>query len=613
MARSSLARRKTDTLFRDSVRACKKALRSVMVFSLFVNLLMLTGPFFMLQVYDRVLASRSLPTLVALCILVVALYFFMALLDVLRSRIVARAGLRLDDQLAPRVIDAMMFHAANKTPNVGSVPARDLDTVRSFVSGPGLIALFDAPWVPVYLLVVFLFHPVLGYLALAGAVLLFVLMLANEWLTRKPMAALGQQSQVSHQATEELYQNAELIRALGMGARMRARWMGEHDRTLVNGLSVSDRNGLISGVTKASRLILQSAILAVGAYLVIQQEILPGVMIAASIIFARALAPVEQTIAHWRNVLAARKAWETLRTLLTQTPADAEPLALPEPKGFIAVENVSLIAKGRDDPLLQGLNFELTPGEVLAVLGPTGAGKSTLAKVLIGTLVPQKGRVTIDGAALDQWDRDRLGAHVGYLTQDSEMFTGTVAENISRFDPDAKMEDVIAAAQMAELHSFILDLPNGYNTEIGPTGHPFSGGERQRIGLARAVFGSPAIAILDEPNANLDAQGEAAVIKCIKRLKANGTAVIVIAHRPSVIQAVDKVLYLRGGRQIGVGPRDEMLKKILVNPGNRPTPIRPESDGAALGVASREVGGGEIPLQTDTPGHLTPKTPKATS
>ncbi|MEL7542633.1 MAG: ABC transporter transmembrane domain-containing protein, partial [Pseudomonadota bacterium] len=354
MARSKLAAKTHDTLFADSVRACKSALRSVMVFSLFVNLLMLTGPFFMLQVYDRVLASRSLPTLVALGVLVAALYLFMALLDVLRSRIVARAGMRLDDQLAPRVIDAMMFHAASKTPNVGSVPARDLDTVRSFVSGPGLIALFDAPWVPVYLLVVFLFHPVLGYLALGGAMLLFLLMLANEWLTRKPMAKLGQQSQISHQATEELYQNAELIRALGMGARMRQRWMGEHDRTLVSGLSVSDRNGLISGVTKASRLILQSAILALGAYLVIQQEILPGVMIASSIIFARALAPVEQTIAHWRNVLAARKSWERLRTLLTETPADVAPLELPAPQGFIAVEKVSLIAKGRDEPLLQG-------------------------------------------------------------------------------------------------------------------------------------------------------------------------------------------------------------------------------------------------------------------
>ncbi|MEL6287857.1 MAG: ATP-binding cassette domain-containing protein, partial [Pseudomonadota bacterium] len=410
---------------------------------------------------------------------------------------------------------------------------------------------------------------------LAGAVALFVLMLANERLTRGPMAKLGAQANQSHMATEELYQNAELITALGMRRRMRDRWMSQHDQTLVDGLQVADRNSAVSNVTKASRLILQSAILAVGAYLVINQEILPGVMIAASIIFARAVAPVEQTIAHWRNVLSARRSWDRLRTLMTHTDLPGEPPRLPDPKGFISAEDVTLVAKGRNDPLLAGIRFDLRPGEALGVLGSTGAGKSTLGKVLIGALTPQKGKVTIDGAALDQWDRDRLGAHVGYLTQDAEMFTGTVAENISRFDPDADMGKITDAAKLAELHQFILDLPNGYATPIGPSGHPFSGGERQRIGLARAVYGNPAIVILDEPNANLDAPGETAVIECIKRLKKQETAVIVIAHRPSAIQAVDKVLYLRGGRQEAFGPRDEVLRKILVNANDGATPIRP--------------------------------------
>jgi len=565
MGRKSVAPAARDTLFRDSVRACKQALKSVMLFSMFVNLLMLTGPFFMLQVYDRVLSSRSIPTLVALCILVVVLYAFMAILDILRGRIVARAGVRLDDTIAPRVVDAMMIHSASKTPNVGSLPARDLDTIRQFISGPALLALFDMPWVPIYLLVVFLFHPVLGFLALGGAIILFILMLANERLTRGPMSQLGAQASASHATTEELYQNAELIRALGMSERMRNRWMAEHDKTLVDGLTVSDRNGAISGVTKATRLVLQSSILAVGAYLVIGQQIQPGVMIAASIIFARAVAPVEQTISQWRNVLSARKSWDRLQTLMTETKFPQEPLTLPDPKGHISADGLALVVKGRDAPLLQGIKFELKPGEALGVLGPTGAGKSTLAKVLIGAITPQKGRVQIDGASLDQWDRDRLGRHVGYLTQDSELFSGTVAENISRFDSDADADGIIAAAKISELHNYILDLPKGYDTPLGRNGIPVSGGQRQRIGLARAVYGRPAIVILDEPNANLDATGEAAVIACIKRLKEQGAAVIVIAHRPSAIQAVDKILYLRDGKQMAFGPRDEVLKKILVN------------------------------------------------
>ncbi len=592
MGRKSVAPAAKDTLFKDSVQACRQALKSVMIFSMFVNLLMLTGPFFMLQVYDRVLSSRSIPTLVALGILVVVLYAFMAILDVLRSRIVARAGVRLDDTLAPRVVDAMMIHSANKTPNVGSLPARDLDTIRQFVSGPGLIALFDTPWVPVYLLVIFLFHPVLGFLSLAGAVILFILMIANERLTREPMAQLSAQANVSHATTEELYQNAELIRALGMSETMRNRWMGEHDKTLVDGLTVSDRNGAITGLTKAVRLVLQSSILGVGAYLVIQQQIQPGVMIAASIIFARAVAPVEQTIAHWRNVLGARKSWERLQSLMINTPFPGEPLQLPDPKGHISADGIALVVKGRDAPLLQGIQFELKPGEALGVLGPTGAGKSTLAKVLIGAILPQKGRVQIDGAALDQWDRDRLGQHVGYLTQDSELFSGTVAENISRFDENADSRNIIEAAKLSELHNYILDLPNGYDTPLGRNGIPVSGGQRQRIGLARAVYGKPSIVILDEPNANLDATGEAAVITCIKRLKEQGAAVIVIAHRPSAIQAVDKILYLRDGKQVAFGPRDEVLKKILVNSPNKATPL--PTAGAKTGAPSTTRG---VPTQ----------------
>ncbi|MGI9406368.1 MAG: type I secretion system permease/ATPase [Hyphomicrobiaceae bacterium] len=554
-----------DPLFEAAVAAGRGTLKSVVIFSMFVNLLMLTGPFFMLQVYDRVLTSHSVPTLVALSVLVAVLYGFMAALDIVRGRILARAAVRLDDTLAPRMIDAMLINSADKVPNVGSVPARDLETVRQFVSGPALIALLDTPWVPVYLVVIFLFHPVLGYFALGGAVLLFILMLVNERLTRKPMARLIAQSGTSHNMTEELYRNAELIRALGMSGTMRQRWMEQHDKTLVDGMRLTDRNGAATSVTKSIRLALQSAVLAVGAYLVIQQEIQAGVMITASIIFARALAPVEQSITQWRNVIAAQKAWIRLKALFSNTNFPANPLELPAPQGYITADNVTLLVRGRDAPLLQGVNFNIAPGEALGVLGPTGAGKSTLAKVLIGALAPQKGRIQMDGAALDQWDRDRLGKHVGFLTQDSELFAGSVAENIARFDDDARAGDVIEAAKMSELHDYILDLPQGYDTQLGPDGIPVSGGQRQRIGLARAIYKRPVIVILDEPNANLDATGEAAVINCIKRLKTQGSAVIVIAHRPSAIQAVDKILYLRDGMQLAFGPRDEVLKKILAS------------------------------------------------
>lgn len=569
-----------DPVFSDAVTACRKALKSVAVFSMFVNLLMLTGPFFMLQIYDRVLGSKSVPTLVALCVLVVVLYGFMAAIDILRTRILSRTAVRLDDTLASRTIDVVLHHSARKTSKVGSAPVRDLDTVRQFISGPALVALFDAPWVPVYLAVIFLFHPALGVFALVGAIFLFLLMLANERLSRQPAADLTQQSGTAHAMTEELYQNAELVRALGMAPTMRDRWLTQHNKTLTDGLTLSDRNGAITGVTRAARLLMQSAILALGAYLVLQQAILPGVMIAASIIFARALAPVEQSISQWRHVLAARASWTRLRELLTTTELPTNPLELPDPKGHLSADGIALVAPGRDAPLLQGIHFDIAPGEALGVLGPTGAGKSSLARVLIGAIEPQKGRVQLDGAALDQWDRDRLGRHMGILTQDAEVFSGSVAENISRFDEHADADAIIEAAKLAELHHYILDLPQGYDTTIGPNGIPMSGGQRQRIGLARAVYKKPAIVILDEPNANLDATGEAAVIACIKRLKSLGSSVIVIAHRPSAIQAVDKVLYLRDGKQLAFGPRDDVLKKILSNsppPAKLPTEEKPSA------------------------------------
>ena len=420
---------------------------------------------------------------------------------------------------------------------------------------------------------IFLLHVWLGIFAVIGGVVLFIFAMLNEMLTRSPSSRANASAIAAHTMTEESRRNAESIGAMGMTKAMRDRWLAKHNEALDDNTHASDRAGTITAMSKATRLMMQSGILGLGAYLAVLQEITPGTMIAASIILSRALNPIEQAITQWRGFIAARKANARIKSVLAAAPAVEPPMALPEPEGHFAAENLIVTAPGLETPLLQGLNFKLEPGEAVGVLGPSGAGKSTLSRALVGVWPILKGTVRLDGASLDQWNPEQLGKAVGYLPQDVELFSGTVAENISRFSAEPDAEAVVKAAKLADVHEMILRLPDGYSTLIGEGGSALSAGQRQRVGLARALYGDPKVVVLDEPNANLDSDGEAAVIHAIEALKAAGTTVVVVAHRPSAIHAVDKILFIREGRQLAFGPRDEILAKILKSPAGGPQQV----------------------------------------
>ena len=531
-------------------------------FSCCINMLMLTGPLFMLQIYDRVLTSRSIPTLVALLILVIGLFAFMGLLEIIRSRILVRIGAKLDEHLGSQVFDKVLHHSLQKTPNINSQPLRDLDSVRQFLSGPGPFALFDTPWVPVYLGVIFLLHTWLGLFACAGALLLFGFALLNEYATRRRLEAVSKSTLAAHAFAEENRRNAEVVQAMGMASTMRERWQDLRSVAIEDHNKASDRSGTISAMSKAARMLLQSMILALGAYLAVKQEITAGSMIAASIIMSRALSPLEQSIMHWRGFLNFRRAYKRLKLIFNNTEDAPEPMQLPEPIGRLEVNNIIAAASGSRTPILQGVNFSLEVGHALGVIGPTGSGKSTLARVLVGVWPALKGSITIDSAPLEQWNPEQIGPAIGYLPQDIELFSGTVEENISRFSKQPDPEGVIRAAQLANVHDLILQLPDGYNTKLGEGGATLSGGQRQRIALARALYGDPVFVVLDEPNSNLDMEGEVALVQAITTLKSMNKTVVVIAHRPSAINSVDYLLYMQDGRQTAFGPKEEILQKV---------------------------------------------------
>ncbi len=521
----------------------------------------------MLQVYDRVLTSKSQETLVAFTVLVIVLFAYMGVLELLRSRILSRTGRLVDEEIGKDVFDTVLNHSLKKTPNINSQPLRDLDTLRQFLSGPGPMALFDAPWAPVYLAVIFIFmHAWLGVFAAGGAVVLFIFALLNEILTKSRLEEASRSNMAAHVFAEENRRNAEVIQAMGMIGSMRARWEKLRGTALTDQDRATDRASVITSATKSLRLLLQSLMLALGAYLAINNEISPGTMIAASIIMSRALAPVEQSIAHWRGFQSFRRSHKRLLMLLGDLANKKENMQLPDPAGRIHVENIIVPVMGSPVPLLKGINFQLEPGQALGVIGPTGAGKSTLARALVGVWPIAKGAVRIDGAPIDQWDREQIGRFMGYLPQDVELFAGTIEENICRFSLDPNPEAAVKAARLANVHEMILNLPDGYNTRIGESGATLSAGQRQRVGLARALYGDPVFIVMDEPNANLDMEGEVALVQAIQAAKANGAAVIVIAHRPSAIQSVDMILFLRDGTQAAFGPRDEVLKQIMKPP-----------------------------------------------
>jgi ATP-binding cassette subfamily C protein len=548
---------------------CRNAFAGIGLFSFLINLLMLTGPLFMLQVYDRVLTSHSVPTLVALAVLTGALYLLQGLLDAIRGRVLLRVGTSIDESLSVRVHDAVMrLPPKARGPGEGLQPIRDLDQLRGFLSSPGPAALFDLPWMPFYVFVCYLFHPWIGIAAASGAIVLFSITLITETATRRPTRLTANLASSRHALAEASRRNAEVLQALGMTTRFGARWSEANHAYLQSQSRAAEISGGLSSLSRVVRLLLQSLVLGLGAYLVIHQEASAGVIIASAILVSRAVAPIELAIAHWRGFVAARQSWWRLSELLALVPKAEERLALPPPRRRLEVESVSAVAPGERRVILQDISFGLDASAGLGVIGPSAAGKSSLARLLVGVWSPIRGKVRLDGAALEQWSPERLGAHLGYLPQDVELFDGTVAENIARFDKHAPADAIIAAAESADVHKLILGLPEGYETRIGEGGAALSAGQRQRIALARALYGNPFLVVLDEPNSNLDTEGDQALTRAILGVRERGGIVIVIAHRQSALAAVDQVLVLVQGRQQALGPKDDVLRAVL-----RPTPL----------------------------------------
>jgi ATP-binding cassette subfamily C protein len=543
--------------------ACRRAFLAIGLFSGMSNILMLTGSLFMLEVYDRVLPSRSVPTLVALLILTAGLYAAQGFIDAIRSRILVRIGDSLDESMSMRVYDTIVrlpLKIGGK--GDGSQPIRDLDAVRGFLSGAGPSAFFDLPWLPVYLAICFLFHPYIGLTALGGAIILIALTVATEVQTRSPTRHATQFAVARNALLESSRRNAEAMTAMGMVGRIAKRWR-ELNRSYITATGqASDVVGGLGAASRVLRLLLQSSLLAVGAWLVIHQESTPGIIIAGSILGGRALAPVDLAIANWRGFIGARQSWQRLSRLLAQLPPRTEPMPLQAPSKSLVVQNAAVGPPGEQKIVCQDVNFTLTNGKALGIIGPTASGKSSLARMLVGVWTPLRGTIRLDGATLDQWSPEALGRHIGYLPQDVELFPGNVAQNIARFEDPPHPEAVLAAAQAAGVHDLIVNLPDGYETKVGERGSALSAGQAQRIALARALYRDPFLVVLDEPNSNLDAEGDEALTRAILGLRARGAIVVVVAHRPSAIAGVDYILVMAKGRQQQFGPKEEVLSRV---------------------------------------------------
>jgi ATP-binding cassette subfamily C protein len=559
----------------EALRACRTAFVGVGVMSCVINLLYLTGSIFMLEVYDRVLPSRSVPTLVGLIVLAAGLYMAQGVLDLIRVRILGRIGTSLDEALNARVFETIVrLPLTIGGRNEGLQPLRDLDNVRSFLGGMGPSAFFDLPWLPLYLAICFAFHVLIGVTALVGALVLVTLTVITEYMSRQPAReALGLASRRNDLATTSR-RNAEVLVAMGMTGRLTRRWSEANEKYLVGNQRASDVVGGLGAIAKVLRMMLQSAVLGVGAYLVIHQEATAGIIIASSILSARALAPVDLAIAHWKGFVAARQSWSRLDRLLEQMPVQPAQTLLQTPTTQLAVEGIGIVAPGDQRIIVQDVSFTLTAGTGLGVIGPSGSGKSSLVRALVGVWQPFRGKVRLDGAALDQWSPEMLGRHIGYLPQDVELFAGTVAQNISRFDPEASSDAIIAAAKDAGVHEMIIKMRDGYNTQIGEQGAALSAGQAQRVALARALFGDPFLIVLDEPNSNLDTEGDEALTRAIRGARERGAIVVVVAHRPVGIEAVDQILVLRDGRMQAFGPKETVLAQVLQPRVAGPTPIK---------------------------------------
>jgi PrtD family type I secretion system ABC transporter len=574
-----------------ALRDCRRAFGSVALFSGVVNLLMLAGPLYMLQIYDRVLSSRSVPTLIALTVFLVGAYAFQGALDLIRARVVVRAAALLDQRLALAVHGAVIRLAiAIRHPGEGPQPVRDLDQIRTFLTGAGPIAIVDLPWVPVFLFICFVIHPWLGAAATAGAIALFTMTLLTERASRLPARVAAQDAGMRAVMVDAQRRSGETIMALGMTDSMAQRWAGINNRYITATARLSDIASSYGSASKVMRLLLQSMILGLGAYLVIRQELTAGAMIAASIMMGRALAPIETAIANWRAFVAARQSITRLSEALMRAEPKRVATALPRPVRSLDVEQVTVVAPGGATPIVAGVRFSLKSGDALGIIGPSGAGKTSLVRTLLGVWPAAKGSVRIDGASLDQWQPQALGRHVGFVSQGVELFEGTISENIARMSVAPDADGVLRAARAAGAHDMILRLSSGYDTRIGEGGAVLSGGQRQRIALARALYGDPFLVVLDEPNSNLDNEGEIALRQAIVNLKARGAIVVLIAHRPSVLLACDRILVLANGMQQDFGARDEVLRKVM---GQRAVPAAAAAAAGNLKVVSDTTSGGQ--------------------
>lgn len=534
-------------------------------FSVLVNLLMLTGPLYMLQVYDRVLGSRSEATLIALSVLVTFLFIVMGILEYVRGRVLARIGARIQERLDRRVFSAALKRLMLVPDDQLALAAqRDVQAIQRFWGAPVMSALLDMPWTPIFIAAIFIFHPALGYLSVAGGIVIVIVAILNQRRTKEPVLRTNAAGMRADRMSEMLKGEAETIRSLGMTNAAFDRWQEARAVALAEGVHAGDTGGAYSATSKTFRLFLQSAMLGLGAWLVLQGELSAGAMIAGSILMGRALQPIEQAVGQWAIVTRAREARGRLSELLTRVREEPPRVALPRPKAHLEVQGLTVAPPGEKQPTLRMVGFTLQPGEALGVIGPSGAGKSTLARALIGVWRPLGGKIRLDGATLDQYDADVLGSYVGYLPQAVRLFDGTIAENIARLGkPDPAK--VVAAAQAAAAHDMILRLPDGYDTRVSAIGARLSGGQTQRIGLARALYGDPVLMILDEPNSSLDSDGSLALNLAIRRLKEAGGAVLIMAHRPAALQECDTLLVLEEGTSRAFGPRDEVLRKMVKN------------------------------------------------
>lgn len=561
-----MARTSGQPSIRSALSATRQAFLGVVVLSAVSNIMMLVSPLFMMQVYDRVLASHSVPTLAALSLLAAGIYAVLAIIEILRSKILLQIGCRLDEQLSESSIMATLAIQPAGQDGASPAPLRDLDHIRQFMGGPGPIAIADLPWIPIFIFLLYLFHPLFGLAAIGGAVVLLSLTLCSELLLRKSSRQAAQLLAKRWELSEAGRRNAELLRAMGMREAFAKRIEATHDDYTAENLRSSNLIATFTAIAKIFRLALQSGVLALGALLVIDQLASAGVIIAASVLTSKALAPIEMATGQWRNFISARQSARRLQETFDRITPEAAEMQLPAPGRSLSLAGLAVAAPGSDKALVQNVSLSLFAGQGVGVIGPSGSGKSCLGRALTGAWPAQKGTIRLDGAELTQWNSNRLGPSIGYLPQVVELFAGTVADNIGRFSPSATPERIMEAAKLANVHDLILSLPNGYDTQVGACGGTLSGGQRQRIGLARALYGNPFLIVLDEPNSNLDAQGEEALASAIMNARHNGAIVIVIAHRASMLKVVDHVLVVNNGAMTAFGPRDEVLNTLKTSP-----------------------------------------------